>query len=144
MLAHAASTVQRGRTEEKGATMIVVFDGVCNACNRFVRFLSWRDSAGRLTFVPAQSARGAAMLTACGERPDDPSTMIVVDRGTTLLRSDAVIAAVAQLGGGWRVARLGRIVPQGLRDAAYTGFARRRYRWFGRTADCAVCGAPER
>lgn len=124
--------------------MMIVFDGTCNACNRFVRFLAKHDRTKRLTFLPAQSEQGAAILVANGQAPDDPSTMIIIDRGITLLRSDALLAAVAGSGGGWRVVSLLKMVPRVLRDAAYTGFARRRYRWFGRTAECNTCGAPER
>jgi predicted DCC family thiol-disulfide oxidoreductase YuxK len=124
--------------------MIIVFDGNCNACNRFVRFLARGDRTGQLSFVHAQSERGAAILLANGERADDPSTMIVIDRGRTLLRSDGVIAAVAALGGGWRIVRQLTMVPRRLRDAAYVGFARCRYRWFGTAADCSACGAPDR
>ena len=122
--------------------MIVVFDGMCNACNGFVRFLEGREGGRTITFVPVQSARGAALLTACGEPAGDPSTMIVVDRGETLLRSDAVLAAVAGMGGGWRAARLLKLVPRQVRDPLYTGFARRRYLWFGRAATCTRCERP--
>lgn len=124
--------------------MMIVFDASCNACNRFVRFLAKHDRTQRLTFLPAQSEQGAAILVANEQQPDDPSTMVVVDRGRTLLRSDAVLGAVAALGGAWRFVGLLKILPRGLRDAAYTGFARRRYRWFGRTTECITCGAPER
>lgn len=124
--------------------MIVVFDGQCNVCNGYVRFLTRHDRGGRLTFVPAASEPGRAWLERCGEAPDNPSTMIVVDGERPWLRSDAVLVAVASLGGGWRAVRLLRLVPRGLRDALYTGFARRRYRWFGRASTCAICEAAAR
>lgn len=120
--------------------MVVVFDGVCNVCNGFVRFLLRRDPEGRLSFASAQSEYGAAVLADMGERPDDPSTIVLIDGERRYLRSEAVLRAVAALGGVWRVALAGLIVPRFVRDAAYTGFARRRYRWFGRTD---VCQAPD-
>jgi predicted DCC family thiol-disulfide oxidoreductase YuxK len=119
--------------------MIVVFDGHCNVCNGFVRFLAARDPRHRLSFIPARSDAGRAWLVACGQSVDDPATMIVVDGDTHHLRCDAVIAAVAALGGGWRAARIGRLLPASVRDALYTAFARRRYRWFGRAETCEVC-----
>ena len=124
--------------------MIVVFDGHCNVCNGFVRFLAARDRRRRLSFMPALSDAGRAWLVACGQSVDDPATMIVVDGDTRHLRSDAVIAAVAALGGVWRVVRIGRLVPRRVRDALYTGFAQRRYRWFGRAETCAVCDGATR
>ncbi|KQN21208.1 hypothetical protein ASE86_14635 [Sphingomonas sp. Leaf33] len=124
--------------------MIVVFDGHCNVCNGFVRFLAARDPRHRIAFVPAMSAAGRDWLTACGQSVDDPATMIVVDGDTRHLRSDAVIAAVASLGGVWRAVRIGRLLPRAVRDRLYTGFARRRYRWFGRAQACAVCDGATR
>ncbi len=124
--------------------MIVVFDGACNACNAYVRFLSARDRQRRLSFVAAGTEQGRAILTACGESPDDPSTMVVVDGDVRQLRSDAVVAAIAALGGGWRLVRLLAFVPRPLRNAAYTAFARRRYRWFGRADACPLAGVDTR
>ncbi len=125
--------------------MIVVFDGHCNVCNGFVRFLAARDRRLRLSFVPALSIAGRDWLIACGQSVDDPATMIVIDGDTRHLRSDAVIAAVAALGGFWRMVRICRlVVPRRLRDALYTGFARRRYRWFGQAETCAVCDGATR
>lgn len=119
--------------------MIVVFDGMCRVCSGYVRFLERHDRQRRLLFVPAASAEGRAALLACGESPDDPSTMIVIDDGVRRLRSDAVLTAIAALGGGWRGVRLLAIVPRSWRDWLYSGFARRRYRWFGRVEVCPAC-----
>lgn len=120
--------------------MIVVFDSMCNVCNAYVGFLKRHDRKARLSFVAARSSDGRAALVAGGQSPDDPSTMIVIDSDVLLLRSDAVLAAIAALGGGWRGVRLFALVPRAWRDALYTGFARRRYRWFGRAMPCAACG----
>ncbi len=118
--------------------MVIVFDGVCNACNVWVRFLIARDPAARLRFARVRSDYGAEVLAACGESPDDPSTVVLVDGDRHYLRSEAVLRAVAALGGGWRAVLVLTIVPRVVRDAAYTAFARRRYRWFGRSDVCQV------
>lgn len=124
--------------------MIVVFDGMCNVCTFYIRFLARHDHGKRLAFVPAASPLGRQWLTTCGESPDAPTTMIVVEHGVPRLRSDALLAALAALGGGWRAVRVLALVPRGLRDALYTGFARRRYRWFGRVDACPACDAGAR
>jgi predicted DCC family thiol-disulfide oxidoreductase YuxK len=118
--------------------MVVVFDGVCNFCNGWVRFLLKRDRRGVLQFAPAQSAFGAKVLLENGERPDDPSTIILVDGVRHYLRSEAILRTVAALGGGWRLAMLGLLAPRPIRDAAYLAFGRRRYRWFGKSESCPV------
>lgn len=120
--------------------MIVVFDSQCNVCNGFIDFLARHDRGSKLSFVQASSDAGRKWLTLCGQSPDDPSTMIVIDNGIARLRSDAVLSAVMALGGGWRAAGALHLLPRTFRDTLYTQFARRRYRWFGRADSCAVCG----
>lgn len=118
--------------------MVVVFDGVCVFCNRWVAFLLRHDRKGRLRFAHVQSGWAAPLMARLGEDPADPSTVLLVDGEVVHLRSSAAIRAVAALGGIWRAALFALIVPRSWRDAAYSAFARRRYRWFGRTAQCAV------
>lgn len=115
-----------------------MFDGVCNLCNRWVQFLLPRDRSGVFQFAHCQSEYGGAVLDRLGESRDDPSTVVLIDGDKVYLRSTAVLRALAALGGAWRGMRLLLIIPRPLRDTAYTFIARRRYRWFGRTEQCAV------
>lgn len=122
--------------------MLLVFDGVCNLCNGFVRFLLERDAAGRLTFTTCQSEAGAEIMRRAGIDPLDPASVVLeVDRNggrQTYVYSDASLLAIAALGGGWRLVLLARLIPKFLRDPAYRFVARRRYRWFGRSDRCQV------
>jgi predicted DCC family thiol-disulfide oxidoreductase YuxK len=118
--------------------MVVVFDGVCIFCNRWVQFLLRHDRHQRLSFAHYQSAYAAPFVEQLGEDPMDPSTVLLIDGATIHVRSTAAIRAVGAMGGVWRVILVLLIVPRPLRDAAYLAFARRRYRWFGRTDQCAV------
>ena len=53
--------------------------------------------------------------------------------GKAVLLHAGVIAALARLGGGWRLAaRAMAVAPAGWRDVVYKGVARVRYRVFGR------------
>jgi predicted DCC family thiol-disulfide oxidoreductase YuxK len=116
--------------------MLLVFDGVCNLCNGFVRFLLERDAAGRLTYTTCQSEAGAEIMRHAGIDPLDPASVVLVDGRQTYVYSDASLLAIAALGGGWRLVLLARLVPRFLRDPAYRFVARRRYRWFGRSDTC--------
>jgi predicted DCC family thiol-disulfide oxidoreductase YuxK len=116
--------------------MLLVFDGVCNLCNGFVRFLLERDGAGRLQFTTCQSAAGAEIMRAAEIDPLDPASVVLVDDDRRYVYSDASLLALAALGGGWRLVLLARLIPKFLRDPAYRFVARRRYRWFGRSDSC--------
>lgn len=118
--------------------MVIVFDGVCSLCNRWVRFLLPRDRDDVFQFAHCQSEYGGAVLDRLGENPDDPSTVVLIDGDKIYVRSTAVLRALAALGGVWRGMLLLLIIPRPLRDTVYTFIARRRYRWFGRTKFCVL------
>ena len=44
---------------------LIVFDGVCVFCSRWVRFVIERDAGARFRFTPVQSAYGSALAAAC-------------------------------------------------------------------------------
>ena len=117
---------------------IIVFDGVCVLCNGWVRFLLRHDSAGRYRFAAMQSARGAKLLVDHGLDPHDPSSFLLQENGVAFCDSGAILRVLAGLGGVWRIARVGHIVPRWLRDPAYRFIARHRYRIFGRHAACLL------
>ena len=74
-----------------------------------------------------------------------PDSMVVETGDAALLvRSDACIYVLRQLGGGWRIAAaLVAAVPRPLRDALYDGIARSRHRVFGRRDDLCPVVPPE-
>ena len=67
-----------------------------------------------------------------------PSTIVVIQDGRALERSDAVLAIAQRVRFPWSVLGVFRVLPRGLRDALYRFVARNRYRWFGRTDACMV------
>ena len=127
------------------AKPIILYDGVCGLCNRLVQFLLKRDKNDRFRFASLQSDSAGELLKRHGLNPADLDTVyVVVSYGKTgerlLSRSDAVVHALRELGGPWKVAGLARMLPRFIRDAAYGIVARNRYRVFGKYE---VCMMPE-
>lgn len=121
---------------------VIVFDGVCALCNRWVRFLLRFDRKGRYRFAAMQGQQGSAMLRAHGLDPQDPMSFLLLDAQGTWTDTDAILRVLAGLGGGWRLSGVLKVLPRGMRDAAYRALARNRYRWFGRHDACHL-PAPE-
>ena len=122
---------------------IVLYDGVCGLCNRLVQFLLKRDTHDRFRFASLQSEFAHNLLALHGADPHDLDTVYVVkDYGqpgmSLLARSDAVLYMLNQLGGAWKVAAVGRVLPRALRDACYRVVARNRYRVFGKHESCML------
>lgn len=115
---------------------MIVFDGVCTLCSRWVRFVILRDARARFRFAPLQTPAGAALLQRHGIDPHDVRTFLLVKAGRAYLRSDAVIEIARDLGAGWSWLRALHLVPRTWRDALYDLLARHRYRWFGRQQHC--------
>src|SRR6266496_3696391 len=112
--------------------MIIVFDGVCNFCNGWARFVLRQDRIGRFQFAAAQSKYGARILQELGYSGDDLATILLIEDGRHYEKSDAILRILGHLGGLWSFSRICRIVPKRVRDAGYSAFARRRYAWFGK------------
>ena len=127
------------------AAPILFFDGECGFCNRAIRFAMEHDTNQRL--------RVAALSGETASRDLAPFRSILVDvdsvvlyrpahadtDASVLVHSDAALAVLRLLGGGWAVlGATGHIVPRWIRDVAYKAFARRRFRLFGRVEGCRL------
>ena len=117
---------------------VIVFDGVCRLCSRWVGFVVHHDRQARIRFAAMQSASGRALLAAHGLDADDPLSFLYVADGQGYRNSDAIVRVLTSFGGAWRLAGALRVIPRPLRDAGYRLIARNRYRWFGRRDVCLV------
>jgi predicted DCC family thiol-disulfide oxidoreductase YuxK len=122
---------------------VILFDGVCIFCSRWVRFVIGRDIDRRFRFTPVQSDYGTRLAHAFGIDPADPDTNAVVHGGIAYFKSDAALTVLSHLPG-WRWTRTLLVVPKPLRDAVYNLVARNRYRIFGKYETCFVPDAEMR
>ena len=122
---------------------VILYDGVCIFCSRWVQFVIARDTARRFRFTPIQSDYGTRLAKAFGIDPDDPDTNAVVHGGIARLKSDAALTVLSLLPG-WGWTRVLFAVPKPLRNAVYSLIARNRYRIFGKYETCFVPDADMR
>ena len=125
------------------ANPIILYDGVCGLCNRLNQFLLKRDIHDRIRFASLQSEFAAKVLRRHGADPDDLDTVYVIEDYETpnerlLARSDAILDVVRELGGFWKIAGWGKILPRPIRDTLYKLVARNRYRVFGKYDTCMM------
>ena len=114
---------------------VILYDGVCVFCSRWIRFIAARDTAKRFRFTAIQSGYGIRLAEAFGIDPHDPDTNAVIHGGTAYFKSDAALTVLSNLPG-WGWARALRMVPKSLRDPIYNVVARNRYRIFGKYDEC--------
>jgi predicted DCC family thiol-disulfide oxidoreductase YuxK len=117
---------------------VVLFDGVCTLCNGLVAVLLPRDPDGRLQFAALQSDARQELLTRHGFPTEGFDSFVLVEGDRVYTKSDAAIRVAELLGWPYRLARVGRLVPSGLRDSLYDLVAANRYDWFGRKDQCMI------
>jgi predicted DCC family thiol-disulfide oxidoreductase YuxK len=132
-----------GITKDPAYQGTILFDGVCNLCERSVQFVIRHDPGAKFSFAPLQSVYARTLLEDLepgfqGLLASDPDSFILIAAGRVEFRSDAWLAICSQLDG-WPVF-LGtfRVVPRFIRDAVYDFVGRRRYRWFGKKSECMI------
>ena len=120
------------------ASATILFDGVCNLCNGFVQFVIRHDPRGHYRFAALQSKLGRALLAAHGQvaPASGPESVVLLEGGQLYSHSAAVLRIAGRLGGIWRLAAVGWLLPTRWRDALYRYVARHRYQWFGRQESC--------
>ena len=130
---------------------ILLYDGVCGLCNRFVQLILRRDRNAMFRFASLQSALAARILARHNLNPSDLDTVYVVlnlDSGSSellLSRSDAALFVLKRLSAPLPAAAfLLHLLPKFLRDFFYNAIARHRYRIFGRSESCPLPSPQDR
>ena len=116
---------------------LILFDGVCVFCSRWVAFVIARDHAAQFRFLAIQSDGGQTLAARLGINPKDPETNAVVLDGVAYTKSDAALMVLERLPR-WRWVSGARLCPKPIRDFVYDRIATNRYRIFGKLDTCMV------
>lgn len=127
---------------------LVLYDGVCGLCDRFVQWLLARDREGAFRFAPLQGETAAAIRARHPEIPERLDSILYVETAggeeRVYWESRAVFRVCRELPGGWKALSWLRVVPRFVTDAVYRLVARVRYRVFGKYETCKVPSAAQR
>jgi predicted DCC family thiol-disulfide oxidoreductase YuxK len=122
---------------------VILYDGVCIFCSRWIQFVAKRDTDRRFRFTPIQSDYGSRLARHFGIDPADPDTNAVIHGGVAYLKSDAALTVLSALPG-WQWVHVLFAVPKALRNPVYSLIATNRYRIFGKAEACIVPDAAMR
>lgn len=129
---------------------VVLFDGVCNFCDRSVNFIIEHDREGYFKFAPLQSDEGRRLAASLGfksavsakaEAEDDLipiDSVILIEDEKVYTHSTAALRIIRRLGKPWSRLYGLILVPPFIRDFFYKVFAKYRYRFFGRKDQCMI------
>ncbi|XVF24806.1 hypothetical protein REPUB_Repub13aG0159500 [Reevesia pubescens] len=118
---------------------IMLFDGVCNLCNGGVRFVRDVDRNRRIRFEALQSEAGKKLLRRSGRAPDDISSVVIVEKDRSYIKSEAVLKIMEYLDLPFpQIAFFLQFVPLFARDFMYDNVANNRYALFGYSDSCEI------
>jgi predicted DCC family thiol-disulfide oxidoreductase YuxK len=116
---------------------IILFDGVCNLCERSVQFVIRNDRDARFRFASLQSPAAQRILAEFQYVEDELSSVLLIDNGQLYRKSRAALRIARQLDGAWPVLYyLFFWIPSFVSDVVYDFIGNRRYRWFGTKDEC--------
>lgn len=115
---------------------IILFDGVCNLCNKSVQFILKKDKKKEFFFASLQGKTGVCLLQKFNLPENDLNSFLFVDNEKVYDRSTAALQVLRELGGVWKFFYVFMLVPKFVRDGIYKWIARNRYKWFGKRNEC--------
>jgi len=117
---------------------IVLFDGVCNLCNRSVQFIVKRDKHKKFLFGSLQGEAGQSLLKKFSLPAAGFNSFVLIEGEKVYTRSTAALRVVKHLGRGWQLLYALIIIPPFIRNGIYRWIAANRYKWFGKRDTCRV------
>lgn len=123
----------------RGAYMerIVLFDGVCNVCDRSVQFIIAHDPAHKFQFASLQSEVGETFIENY-QLPKGLDSMVFIEGEDVYFKSTAALKIAKQLSGFYSVLAIFLVIPTPIRDFLYDVIAKNRYKWFGKKDHCMI------
>lgn len=117
-----------------GNKHIVLFDGECNFCSFWVKYVVKRDSEDVFRFTSLQSEKGKELLFQYKVNPMVDS-VVLIENNNFYIKSTAALRILKTLGGLKSIFYGLIIIPAFIRDFFYDVIAKYRYQWFGKS-DC--------
>ena len=117
---------------------VILFDGVCNFCNRTVNIILEHDKAANFQFAASQSIGGIGVLQKFKLNQTSAASVILIDNDKVYTKTDAVIQIATHMNGWPRLFRLIKFIPKPIRDFGYDLVAKNRYILFGKRETCRI------
>ncbi len=117
---------------------IILFDGVCNLCDKSVQFIIKNDKKKHFRFAALQSNAGQRLLTQYGISTTELNSFILIYNNQVYNKSSGALHVAKLLGGGWIFFYSLIIIPKFLRDSIYDFISEHRYKWFGKKEACMI------
>ena len=121
---------------------IILFDGVCNLCDKSVQFIIKHDKKNVFRFVALQSDLGKKIIKHIGIDTTKTDSIILYQPGKAYFyKAEAALKIAKELGGIYIVLSLFSVLPNSLSNLIYDWIAKNRYKWYGKKDECMIASA---
>jgi len=122
---------------------IILYDGVCGLCNRFVKRVVDHDPSGHFQFASLQGPLAGSILTSMGKDPSQLKSIYLVknyghENMTLLAKAAAAVYIFGKLDGPIHYLKYLSIIPLPILNLGYDFIAANRYRVFGKHDVCPM------
>lgn len=121
---------------------LLLYDGVCALCSRFVRLFVSLDRNRVFRYAPLQGETARFLRESGLQITSNLDSIVYVTGGQVHVQSAGILRPAALLPLPWSAVRVLLCIPAVLRDAAYRQVAASRYSVFGKYDACRI-PAPE-
>lgn len=118
---------------------IILFDGVCNLCNFFVRLVLKNDKKDTFLYSSLSSDFSKKIIEELKIDTSKIDSIILYEKGVSYdVKSSAALKIMNDFGGLWYFTQIGYFLPKIVRDKIYDFVAKNRYKWFGKKDRCMI------
>ena len=119
---------------------IIVFDGICSLCNKFVLFVVKRDYNDHFRFISLQNPNLHKYLNSSNkiDAIEVNSILLINHEGDVKIKSEAIALIFCRLKGLKSLTLIMNFFPNKIRNLVYSLVAKYRYKIFGKTDHCSV------
>ena len=123
---------------------IIFFDGVCNFCNKTVDFLYSKNNKRTIFYSSLQSEFAKSFLPKEYLEKEEFDTIYYYSNGVLYSKSTAVLKALKELKGIYRMLSIFIFIPPIIRNFVYDFISRRRHKIFGSIDTCRIQSEEEK
>ena len=117
---------------------VVVFDGVCKLCNKYVLFIAKNDKEDIFRFISLQNKKVLKELDRREFSSNANKSILLIDKSNIKVASSAVLSICYDLRFPYNILYIGIIIPPFIRDVVYNYIAKHRYNIFGKVDHCSI------
>lgn len=118
---------------------VVIFDGPCNLCNKYVDYIIRHDYQDKCRFISLQSDSISEFLKENGFDLENFTSIIVVSSGQVLIKSRAIFRVLSDMKRPAKyLSYFKYLMPRFISDFFYSIISKNRYSLFGKSDTCRL------